>query len=483
MKKFPFLFISDTSQSAEISRAVKSGLVRKLGPRLYTSNLKDSPEQIVRQNIWQILSLLIPGTVVSHRSAIENKISPAGYLYVTGDYKRVIDLPGLRISVLKGAGPLEGRDMPLFDLYVACRERAYLENLSLSKVRGAEIKTLSRHEIEEKLAGILRSGGESEINSLRDRAREVSKLLQLEKEFLQLDELIGAVQGTREASLAAPLSRAYSVGEGYDPEAVERFTALRAAIADASFPVRLAAEAGEEFYNVSFFDAYFSNFIEGTEFEVEEARLIVDSGVVPSERPEDGHDIVGTYRVVGSIEEMTKTPKDFEEFEDLLSSRHASILEGRPEKRPGQYKLLPNVAGMTRFVAPDLVRGTLRQGFELYRGLASPFARALAMMFFVLEVHPFDDGNGRIARAMMNAELVACGQERVVVPSVFRGEYLSGLKRLSNECDPTAFIRQMQYVQDFVGRVDFSDRDRSIDMLRACNAFAKPTDNIKLKMP
>jgi len=73
----PIDIMSDTSHSAEISRAVKSGLVRKIGPKLYTSNLKDAPEQIVRQNIWQILSLLIPGTVVSHRSAIENKISPA----------------------------------------------------------------------------------------------------------------------------------------------------------------------------------------------------------------------------------------------------------------------------------------------------------------------------------------------------------------------------------------------------------------------
>jgi Fic family protein len=29
------------------------------------------------------------------------------------------------------------------------------------------------------------------------------------------------------------------------------------------------------------------------------------------------------------------------------------------------------------------------------------------MMFLVCEVHPFDDANGRLARVMMNAELVA----------------------------------------------------------------------------
>ena len=31
------------------------------------------------------------------------------------------------------------------------------------------------------------------------------------------------------------------------------------------------------------------------------------------------------------------------------------------------------------------------------------------MMFMMSEVHPFDDGNGRLARLMMNTELVSAG--------------------------------------------------------------------------
>lgn len=476
--------MSDSSQSAEISRAVRAGHIRKIGPRLYTSNTKDAPEQLVRQNLWQILSLLLPGAVVSHRSAIENKISPAGRIYVTQGYSRIIKLPGLEVVILEGPGPIEGWDGPILDLFTACRERAYLENLSATKAKGAESKALSRQELEDRLTGILKSGGVKEINRLRDRARQVAGLLDLAAEFKKLDDLIGAIQGTREAKLASPLSRAYSVGEGYDPRAVERFAALRAALIDMTFPERpMPVEDRESFYNVAFFDAYFSNFIEGTEFEVEEARAIIESGVVPVERPEDGHDILGTYRVVGSIEEMTTLPKDYDEFLELLTNRHAVILEGRPDKRPGRFKEKPNIAGMTRFVEPALVRGTLRQGFEFYRGLEHPFARALAIMFFVAEIHPFDDGNGRIARAMMNAELVSKGQARIIIPSVFRGEYLSGLKRMTNESDPVPFIRQMLYSQEFVSRIDFSDKNRTIEVMRGCNAFAKPEDNIRLRMP
>ena len=48
----------------------------------------------------------------------------------------------------------------------------------------------------------------------------------------------------------------------------------------------------------AFFEAYFSNFIEGTEFEIDEAEEIVFGGVIPEERPADAHDVLGTFGVV-----------------------------------------------------------------------------------------------------------------------------------------------------------------------------------------
>jgi Fic family protein len=41
-------------------------------------------------------------------------------------------------------------------------------------------------------------------------------------------------------------------------------------------------------------------------------------------------------------------------------------------------------------------------------------------MFLVAEVHPFSDGNGRLSRIMMNPELVAAGEQRIVVPTIYR---------------------------------------------------------------
>ena len=50
------------------------------------------------------------------------------------------------------------------------------------------------------------------------------------------------------------------------------------------------------------------------------------------------------------------------------------------------------------FVEPELVDGTLRVGHDVGRALVDPFARAVYVMFLVTEVHPFTDGNGRVAR-------------------------------------------------------------------------------------
>ena len=66
------------------------------------------------------------------------------------------------------------------------------------------------------------------------------------------------------------------------------------------------------------------------------------------------------------------TPNSVAEFGEFLRRRHAAIMEARPEKSPGTFKNLRNRAGMTSFVAPELVNGTLERGFEFLRALEHP---------------------------------------------------------------------------------------------------------------
>ncbi len=485
----PEVFLSDSNTSTAVGRMVRAGTARKISPRLYTRNLADEPKDIVARNLWQIVALLMPGAVVSHRTAFENRPAPDGSVFLSGAYSRQTALPGITLRQTVGSGPV-GTETPYADmpymqtLYLASRPRAFLENLLPSRRRGLIARTVGREGVEERLAEMLRTGGEEAINHLRDGARTLAPLLGLEEQFQILDGLVGALLRTRTVNLKTPVARARAHGEPYDPARLPLFEALFAALRSGTWPNRPdAAALSPAFQNVAFYDAYFSNYIEGTEFPIEQAMRIVFEGEIPPSRPQDAHDVLGTYRLVASPSEMRRRPATFEELTMLLQGRHAAIMEGRPDQLPGRFKEKNNQAGATLFVEPELVRGTLRQGYGMYQGLDEPFARALFVMFLVAEVHPFTDGNGRLARVMMNAELLAGEQTRILIPSVFRGEYIGALKRLTNYRDPAGFLRVMATAQEFVSRINFTDLEAARRTLAACNAFQDPAEDIKLRMP
>jgi fido (protein-threonine AMPylation protein) len=162
-------------------------------------------------------------------------------------------------------------------------------------------------------------------------------------------------------------------------------------------------------------------------------------------------------------------------------------MEGRPEMHPGAFKDKPNRAGSTVLVAPDLVAGTLARGFELCRGLSDPFQRAVFMMFLVSEVHPFVDGNGRVARIMMKAELVKAGERRILVPTVFRSNYLSVLEALSQNSRTDTLVRSLDFLQRYSVAIDFSTYEGARRQLEETNALCDPreadAEGIRLKLP
>jgi Fic family protein len=154
---------------------------------------------------------------------------------------------------------------------------------------------------------------------------------------------------------------------------------------------------------------------------------------------------------------------------------------------PGQFKSKDNRAGSTFFVAPDLVMGTLEKGFEVYRGIEPPLHRAIYMMFLVSEVHPFVDGNGRAARIMMNAELVREEEQKIIIPTVYRNNYVSALKALSQCGRSTPMIQVLDFVQRYTAAIRWEDFDRARADLQATHAFVDANEaedqGIRLILP
>lgn len=61
-------------ESVAISREVRVGRLRRIAPKRYTTNFKDSPESIIRRHLYRILARYHPGAVVSHKLEILNKL-------------------------------------------------------------------------------------------------------------------------------------------------------------------------------------------------------------------------------------------------------------------------------------------------------------------------------------------------------------------------------------------------------------------------
>jgi hypothetical protein len=480
----PEVVISNRDLTKLIAREVKSGRAKKIGPRLYTTNTADSPADVVRRNLWVLLGQMLPDAVVGYRTALDGVPSQDGAVFLTGPYSRTIRLPGHTVYLVRGPGPLEGDSPFMGRLYIASRERALLESVAASRRRSAQVRGLNDQELQQRLERQLQIGGEEALNALRDKIRVLAPMLRAERAAARINDIIGTLLGTRRASITSPSALARLAGRPYESGRLRLFEALLAELRarpTVSRPDRNID--GDASRHAAFFDAYFSNYIEGTEFELGEAIQLVLENKLPVTRPKDAHDVIGTFRLLIDRSSLARSvaSMDSDSFVALLKERHARMLIERPEVRPGQFKEQANRAGETQFVPPELVHGTLQTGFEMMRAVDDPFGKAAFVTFLVAEVHPFDDGNGRLARLFMNAELAAAGETRILVPTVYRDDYLLALRALSRQRRPQPFVAMLDRAQQFASELDFRVLPRVIEVLTACNAFDEPgKDTLRL---
>ncbi len=472
----PLLFPAPDSRSRQwMARLKREKKIRAAGPRLYTSVPIGHQAEAVRRGWAQIVSNLFPNALLTHRTALEYKPSPKGVVYLTGSARRRLRYPGLTLKFMSGPKPLKD-DPPFINARVSSMPRALLENLSITR-GGNEERTLPREDLERRLEEILRAKGVKELNDLRDRARVIARQFGWKREFKRLDQIVGAMLRSRPAGiLRSNIARARSKHIPYDEHCLERCHILFADLRHQPFR-SLSDEysAPEHFRNKAFFEAYFSNYIEGTTFEIEEAEEIVFEGKIPKNRPKDAHDILGTFQIVSDSDEMHRRPDSYKSFERVLKERHTTLMKDRPEAMPGVFKNRPNRAGSTVFVDPGYVIGTLEQGLRLYRDLPGGMARAIFMMFLIADVHPFRDGNGRIARIFMNAELSGMGLSTIIIPTVYREDYMGTLRAMTRRNRPDPLIRMLVKAQEF-SHLRFSPYPKILQKIRRRNWFQEPSE-------
>lgn len=179
----------DTAGIKKIRQLLIEKKIRRIGPRVYTSNFIDSPEVIIRRNIFRILNQLYPEAVLSYRSAFEIKPTITNQLFLTYKYARKIIFPGLTIKFIKGCSSLAD-DIRIGPLCASSRHRAFLENLRISRKKGGESKILQPEKLKAKLIAELKLYGEDGLNQMLFNAKNAAGELNMEKEYIALCSMV-----------------------------------------------------------------------------------------------------------------------------------------------------------------------------------------------------------------------------------------------------------------------------------------------------
>lgn len=471
------IIISGDDQSPQWVRNHEAiGDIRRIMYKVYTDDLDSSPEEWTWKMRFQLIERLIPGAILSHRTAF-NPLGLDKVIIITWDKPpKKMEWPGLIISCEQGPKAIES-DVKVMGIFMSGQERRLLENLQparASKKLGNIKKVVEQEEIEKELRQVLSNQGEYELNKLRDRCKKFSIHLKMTEEAEKLDVMISALLNTgNDENLRSPISKSFSKGLPYDERRVSLLMELSLYLQShkSLFPPIPKNNQGDPGSIFAFYESYFSNYIEGTTFEVEEAERIIFQGKSIPLRIEDSHDVQGTFDLVNDSFDKSFIPISVDEFLDTLRKRHKKLMSARKNIRPGQFKAINNRAGNSIFVEHQLTEGTLRKGFEIYHSMDPGFIRAAFMMFFISEVHPFEDGNGRISRIMMNADLDNSGESRIIIPTSMRGDYLRNLKALTQSGRMEGFPKMLRRAQIFSSNIPTKEKDEALYYLQQLNAF------------
>jgi len=487
------VFFDDVASRPTIQAATAARRIRRIATHVYSADLVAPVADIVGANLWAIVGRLCPDAVIVDRSAARGGRAGSALATIAADRVADIVLPGVRVSPRPLAR--SATDMPWTSgLFLASPARTIVDNLTLSRSRaGRTPRTLSRAELTDWLAGKAVMWDPARMARLRGEAHLVCDDLYPDDDgrHADIDRTFDEVSGLARPVRGAAFARAVADGGGWDERRIRMFeraaVMLTKAYADGDLGLAvLPGEPGR--LAAAFHEAYFSNYIEGTIFDLEEARRIVDTGVLPSERPADGHDILGTYRCIADPVGSRVASGDASDPVEVLIARHAAILGGRPDMRPGELKQAANRVGDYTFVEPRLVAGTLARGLALVPSVPAGFARAVLALLVVAEVHPFVDGNGRAARLTANAELAAVGASRVIIPTVSRNEYLDGHRRASRgNGDVSVLVQVLEHAWRWSAAMPWDDPIATAGQLEATNALRDSTEaageGIRLELP
>jgi len=195
-----------------------------------------------------------------------------------------------------------------------------------------------------------------------------------------------------------------------------------------------------EYYRIGL--TWTSNAIEGNSLTELETKILLEDGLTAGGKPlRDmfealGHSIAYDY-MFGLLGERRITVED-------IKCLHRLFFKSIDEANAGVWRDVSIVVTGTdyKFPAPpelDGLMADLGRWIEAERDKMHPICFAATLHLKFVTIHPYIDGNGRVARLLMNAALIQDGYLLAVVPPILRQEYMAAIQGYQQKGDANQF--------------------------------------------
>lgn len=202
----------------------------------------------------------------------------------------------------------------------------------------------------------------------------------------------------------------------------------------------------KEYYKIGL--TYASNALEGNTLSLVETKVVLEDGITIGGKPlKDHYETVGHAR---AYDEIIKLANNTTFTEDDIKLLHKLFYEKIDSKKAGKYRTSQVIITGSDVELPkpeeldEKMHEFILQLPKLKAELHPVEYAAMVHIIFV-NIHPFTDGNGRVARLLMNLALLQTSYNIVVIPPVVRTDYISTIQKTNNgnNTDFINFISEM----------------------------------------
>ena len=202
----------------------------------------------------------------------------------------------------------------------------------------------------------------------------------------------------------------------------------------------------KEYYKVGL--TYASNALEGNTLNLAETKVVLEDGLTIGGKPlKDHYETVGHAKAFDKIFELASNATITENDIKLL---HKLFYEKIDSEKAGKYRTSQVIitGSDVELPKPDELNQKMQEFIMQLPTLKEklhPVEYAAMVHIIFVNIHPFLDGNGRVARLLMNLALLQNGYNIVVIPPVVRADYILALQETNkgNNKNFINFISEM----------------------------------------